>query len=133
MLNMQPINRGMQRLLTGLSTLGKSLRFVTDYLQQAAVDWYRQDFPLIGYLFKYLLAAFLALWVALKMEMDQPATALLTVVIVMHFRSGMVITKSYYRLIGTVIGLLVGYYIVYFAGLLVHHRRYQQSRPAAGA
>lgn len=26
-----------------------------------------------------------------------------------------------------VIGLLVGYYIVYFAGLLVHHRRYQQS------
>ncbi|GAB3779195.1 hypothetical protein GCM10028797_00970 [Dyella agri] len=32
-----------------------------------------------------------------------------------------------------VIGLLVGYYIVYFAGLLVHHRRYQQSRltPAA--
>ncbi|MFK2878171.1 DUF1453 domain-containing protein [Rhodanobacter hydrolyticus] len=25
------------------------------------------------------------------------------------------------------IGLLVGYYIVYFAGLLVHHKRYQQS------
>ena len=112
MLNMQPINRGMQRLLTGLSTLGKSLRFVTDCLQQAAADWYRQDFPLIGYLFKYLLAAFLALWVALKMEMDQPATALLTVVIVMHFRSGMVITKSYYRLIGTVIGILFSMLLV---------------------
>lgn len=30
-----------------------------------------------------------------------------------------------------VIGLLVGYYIVYYAGLLVHHRRYQQSRVPA--
>ncbi|MBD8898604.1 DUF1453 domain-containing protein [Rhodanobacter sp. DHG33] len=28
------------------------------------------------------------------------------------------------------VGLLVGYYIVYFAGLLVHHKRYQQSRAA---
>jgi hypothetical protein len=32
-----------------------------------------------------------------------------------------------------VIGLLVGYYIVYFAGLLVHHRRYERSRAAAAA
>jgi len=31
------------------------------------------------------------------------------------------------------IGLLVGYYIVYFAGLLVHHRRYEQSRAATAA
>lgn len=31
------------------------------------------------------------------------------------------------------IGLLVGYYIVYFAGLLVHHKRYQQSRAAISA
>lgn len=30
-----------------------------------------------------------------------------------------------------VIGLLVGYYIVYFSGLLVHHRRFQRGRPAA--
>jgi hypothetical protein len=27
-----------------------------------------------------------------------------------------------------VIGLLVGYYIVYFSGLLIHHRRFQQAR-----
>lgn len=30
-----------------------------------------------------------------------------------------------------VIGLLVGYYIVYFSGLLIHHRRFQQSHPGA--
>jgi hypothetical protein len=27
-----------------------------------------------------------------------------------------------------VIGLLIGYYIVYFTGLLIHHRRFQQSQ-----
>lgn len=29
-----------------------------------------------------------------------------------------------------VIGLIVGYYIVYFTGLLIHHRRFQQTQPA---
>lgn len=28
-----------------------------------------------------------------------------------------------------VIGLLVGYYIVYFSGLLIHHRRFQRTHP----
>jgi hypothetical protein len=32
-----------------------------------------------------------------------------------------------------VLGLYVGYYIVYFSGLLIHHRRFQQSRPAIAA
>lgn len=92
--------------------INHGVRLLAACMQQAGADWYRQDFPLIGYLFKYLLAAWLALWVALKMEMDQPATALLTVVIVMHFRSGMVMTKSYYRLIGTVIGILFSMLLV---------------------
>jgi uncharacterized membrane protein YccC len=108
----QSINRGIRQLLVGMSGLGHVARVTVTCMQQAAGDWYRQDFPLIGYLFKYLLAAFLALWVALTMEMDQPATALLTVVIVMHFRSGMVITKSYYRLIGTVVGILFSMLLV---------------------
>lgn len=32
-----------------------------------------------------------------------------------------------------VIGLLIGYYIVYFTGLLIHHRRFQQSHPGTTA
>jgi len=28
-----------------------------------------------------------------------------------------------------VIGLLIGYYIAYFSGLLIHHRRFQRSHP----
>jgi len=95
-----------------MQRINHGVRLLAVCIQQATADWYRHDFPLIGYLFKYLLAAFLALWVALKMEMDQPATALLTVVIVMHFRSGMVMTKSYYRLIGTVIGILFSMLLV---------------------
>lgn len=108
----QIISQGVQRLHAGISMGKQGLWLVAICVQQAGKDWYRQDFPLIGYLFKYLLAAFLALWLALKMEMDQPATALLTVVIVMHFRAGMVITKSYYRLIGTVIGILFSMLLV---------------------
>lgn len=32
-----------------------------------------------------------------------------------------------------VIGLLVGYYIVYFSGLLIHHRRFQRVHPGTTA
>lgn len=32
-----------------------------------------------------------------------------------------------------VIGLLVGYYIVYFSGLLIHHRRFQQTQRSVTA
>lgn len=104
--------RGRQSVRSGVAVASQGMRWFIMCLQQAGLGWYRQDFPLIGYLFKYLLAAWLALWLALKMEMDQPATALLTVVIVMHFRSGMVITKSYYRLIGTSIGILFSLLLV---------------------
>ncbi len=36
---------------------------------------------------------------------------------------------TYSPLTMLVVGLLVGYYIVYFSGLLIHHRRFQQSHP----
>lgn len=106
------LRQGWHALAAGIAILGHVGRWLAICAQQAGLDWYRQDFPRIGYLFKYLLASWLALWLALKMEMDQPATALLTVVIVMHFRSGMVITKSYYRLIGTGIGILFSLLLV---------------------
>jgi hypothetical protein len=31
------------------------------------------------------------------------------------------------------VGLLIGYYILYFTGLLIHHRRFQQLQPGATA
>jgi hypothetical protein len=38
---------------------------------------------------------------------------------------------TYSPLTMLVVGLLVGYYIVYFSGLLIHHRRFQQTHPGA--
>ncbi|MEO9080099.1 MAG: hypothetical protein ABI268_12420 [Rhodanobacter sp.] len=32
-----------------------------------------------------------------------------------------------------VIGLLVGYYIAYYSGVLIHHRRFERAHPAATA
>ncbi|WP_158756277.1 DUF1453 domain-containing protein [Dyella sp. S184] len=40
---------------------------------------------------------------------------------------------TYSPLTMLVVGLLVGYYIVYFSGLLIHHRRFQQTHPGATA
>lgn len=40
---------------------------------------------------------------------------------------------AYSPLTMLVVGLLVGYYIVYFSGLLIHHRRFRQSHPGTTA
>ena len=32
-----------------------------------------------------------------------------------------------------VVGLLFGYYIAYYSGLLIHHRRFQQTHPGSAA
>lgn len=40
---------------------------------------------------------------------------------------------TYSPLTMLVVGLLVGYYIVYFSGLLIHHCRFQQTHPGATA
>ncbi len=80
--------------------------------QVAWRGWLNEDAPVIGYLFKVLLACLLAMWLSLRFELDQPRTALLTVAIVMQSRSGMVFAKSYYRLLGTLVGVLVSFVLV---------------------
>jgi len=54
--------------------------------------------------FKVVLAALLALLISLAMDLDSPRTAMFSVFLVMQARSGLVFQKSYYRLIGTVVG-----------------------------
>lgn len=66
----------------------------------------------LGYIFKVLLACLLAMWLSLYFELDQPRTAMLTVAIVMQSRTGMVFTKSYYRLLGTLVGIAVSFVLV---------------------
>jgi len=81
-------------------------------LQAAWREWLAEDAPMIAYIFKVLLACLLAMWLSLRFELDQPRTAMMTVAIVMQFRSGMVFAKSYYRFLGTSVGILVSFLLV---------------------
>ncbi|WP_430390686.1 FUSC family protein [Dyella sp. 20L07] len=57
-------------------------------------------------MFKFLLAFYVTAWLAMLFQLEQPATSMITVAIVMHPHSGMVRAKSFYRAIGTVAGSL---------------------------
>ncbi|MBD8897854.1 FUSC family protein [Rhodanobacter sp. DHG33] len=57
---------------------------------------------------KTVLAVYLAAWLAMWMRLEAPSTAMITVGIVMHPQSGMVLAKSFYRAIGTLCGSTFG-------------------------
>ncbi|WP_460067210.1 FUSC family protein [Pseudomonas sp. S2_H08] len=67
-------------------------------------DWARSDGVTWVYIFKVLIAAFLTLWLAMRLELPQPRTAMITVFIVMQPQSGQVFAKSFYRFLGTLAG-----------------------------
>ena len=67
-------------------------------------DWARSDGVTWVYIFKVLIAAFLTLWLAMRLELPQPRTAMITVFIVMQPQSGQVFAKSFYRYLGTLAG-----------------------------
>lgn len=69
--------------------------------------WARSDGVTWIYIFKVLIAAFLTYWLALRLELPQPRTAMITVFIVMQPQSGHVFAKSFYRLLGTLAGSTV--------------------------
>ena len=56
------------------------------------------------FVFKCLLALYLTAWLSMLLQLQQPATAMITVAIVMHPQRGMVLAKSFYRALGTVAG-----------------------------
>ena len=56
---------------------------------------------------KTVTAALLALLISLVADLDSPRTAMFSVYLVMQARSGLVFQKSYYRLLGTLVGGIV--------------------------
>ncbi|POA20497.1 FUSC family protein [Pseudomonas sp. FW300-N1A1] len=70
-------------------------------------EWARSDGVTWVYIFKVLIAAFLTLWLAMRLELPQPRTAMITVFIVMQPQSGQVFAKSFYRFLGTLAGSAV--------------------------
>ncbi|NUU00129.1 FUSC family protein [Herbaspirillum robiniae] len=83
-------------------------------LREAAADWLRNDGPNWIYVFKMVFAGLLALGIGYALDLESPRSALITVFIVMQPQSGMILAKSFYRVIGTLIGSVA---IVVFVGL----------------
>ena len=82
-------------------------------LREAAVYWGQNELPNWIYVFKMVLAGLLALGIGYGLNLESPRSALITVFIVMQPQSGMILSKSFYRVIGTLVGsvaivLLVG-------------------------
>jgi len=98
--------------MTAIQHFRALYRLTLPSLHSAWREWLSEDAPVIGYMLKVLLACLLAMWLSLRFELDQPRTAMLTVAIVMQSRSGMVFAKSYYRLIGTLVGVVVSFILV---------------------
>jgi uncharacterized membrane protein YccC len=71
------------------------------------LEWARSDGVTWVYIFKVLLAAFATLWLAMRLELPQPRTAMISVFIVMQIQSGHVFAKSFYRFLGTLAGSAV--------------------------
>ncbi|WP_243040265.1 FUSC family protein [Dyella sedimenti] len=60
------------------------------------------------FVLKCMLAFYIAAWLSMLFQLEQPSTTMITVSIVMHPHSGMVLAKSFYRAIGTCAGSLCG-------------------------
>lgn len=68
-------------------------------------EWLTIDAPILIYMAKAVIAALLALWISMKLNLPDPRTAIFTVFIVMQPQSGLVFSKSYYRVLGTIAGV----------------------------
>ncbi|MBC3954742.1 FUSC family protein [Pseudomonas triticifolii] len=79
-------------------------RFIALPWRRELNSWARSDGVTWIYIGKVLIAAFLTYWLALRLELPQPRTAMITVFIVMQPQSGQVFAKSFYRLLGTLAG-----------------------------
>jgi len=73
--------------------------------QRTLFEWLTIDAPVVIYMAKVIMAALLALWISMKLNLPDPRTAIFTVFIVMQPQSGLVFSKSYYRVLGTIAGV----------------------------
>ncbi len=73
--------------------------------QRTLREWLTIDAPILIYMAKAIIAALLALWISMKLNLPDPRTAIFTVFIVMQPQSGLVFSKSYYRVLGTIAGV----------------------------
>ncbi|MBB3119558.1 FUSC family protein [Pseudoduganella violacea] len=75
-----------------------------EQLVRLAREWQAGEGEHWIFVLKSMLAAFSALWLAFRLGLDSPSTAMTTTFILALPSSGMVLEKAFYRLLGTVVG-----------------------------
>ena len=83
---------------------GGSVHTVFGWLAAQTADWLNTEGQRWVFVAKAMLAAFSALWLAFRLGLDSPSTALATTVILALPSSGMVLEKAFYRFLGTLVG-----------------------------
>ncbi|WP_211625401.1 FUSC family protein [Paraburkholderia domus] len=73
-------------------------------LSLAIRDWANSDGLIWLHLLKTVTAGLLALGIAMLLDLQQPRIAMTTVFVLMQPFSGMVLAKSFYRILGTAVG-----------------------------
>lgn len=69
-------------------------------------EWIASDGATVLHVVKTVIAALMALGIAMRFELPSPRTAMTTVFVLMQPMSGMVLAKSFYRVLGTALGLI---------------------------
>ena len=85
---------------------------VTPTTREVVLASLREESATWLFVAKTLLAFYLTGWLAMRLALPQPSTAMLTTIIVANRQSGMVLAKSFYRAIGTLGGALAAFLIV---------------------
>jgi uncharacterized membrane protein YccC len=76
------------------------------------VDSLNEEMGIWLFVFKTLSAFYIAGWLAMRLALPQPSTAMMTTIIVANRQSGMVLAKSFYRSVGTLAGAAAAFLIV---------------------
>ena len=71
-----------------------------------------KDAPTLIYMAKATIAALMAMIISMTFTLSDPRTAIFTTFIVMQPQSGLVFSKSYYRVLGTIAGVIVSLLMV---------------------
>lgn len=74
------------------------------WMRKETADWLRTEGERWIYVVRAMLAAFSALWLAFRLGLDSPFTALATTIVLALPSSGMVLEKALHRFLGTLVG-----------------------------
>lgn len=81
-------------------------------LKLAFASWLTNDVGVLIFIAKATAAGILALLISMTLNLPDPRTALFSVFIVMQPKSGLVLSKSFYRILGTLAGVVVSLILI---------------------